>query len=70
MLDVLIETYWNVNITKYNTFFATFIVLIETYWNVNTLTYYVDPVSRRVLIETYWNVNVTHTRLRRSPRRS
>ena len=33
--DVLIETYWNVNLTVNSLRLAFATVLIETYWNVN-----------------------------------
>ena len=38
-IDVLIETYWNVNTFTICIYRFNYIVLIETYWNVN---YYTD----------------------------
>ena len=35
LAQVLIETYWNVNIKKLARVFLLAVVLIETYWNVN-----------------------------------
>ena len=55
--DVLISTYWNVNLSP------TFIdcksrkVLISTYWNVNVQMKYDFEGLVAVLISTYWNVN-------------
>ena len=56
--EVLIETYWNVNIIDLTKAISVLTVLIETYWNVNG-----DYLPRlrpalSVLIETYWNVNL------------
>ena len=35
VIAVLIETYWNVNVTMFFPILTTCFVLIETYWNVN-----------------------------------
>ena len=54
---VLIETYWNVNISGSGLAVPCVIVLIETYWNVNIIVLKFVVFAEAVLIETYWNVN-------------
>ena len=54
---VLIDTWWNVNMTPTAVCAIVLIVLIDTWWNVN-----LDSSSRLssvylVLIDTWWNVN-------------
>ena len=56
---VLIETYWNVNITVELVVAPSVSVLIETYWNVNITREVLPTETAIVLIETYWNVNLT-----------
>ena len=56
-MQVLIETYWNVNIYVVELLERVVRVLIETYWNVNRTSSSLVNNSSFVLIETYWNVN-------------
>ena len=58
---VLIETYWNVNMSKQNGLIPGKDVLIETYWNVNIHWPHGIRNVSSVLIETYWNVNILVT---------
>ena len=57
LVEVLIETYWNVNSLTAVGSSSRERVLIETYWNVNTLEDVIEQTGTTVLIETYWNVN-------------
>ena len=57
-LEVLIDTWWNVNQQYHIQEMLTQLVLIDTWWNVNTLTVSVMPDSIKVLIDTWWNVNM------------
>ncbi len=56
-VEVLIETYWNVNTRVQELLDASIAVLIETYWNVNKAYRTRNITTIAVLIETYWNVN-------------
>ena len=56
---VLIDTWWNVNITYPLLVLTLFLVLIDTWWNVNKGTEEFTAVKELVLIDTWWNVNVT-----------
>ena len=57
VLNVLIDTWWNVNIHKGDVSKGTANVLIDTWWNVNFAYYrFIDAVLT-VLIDTWWNVN-------------
>ncbi len=44
-IEVLIETYWNVNETFFEKACKFFKVLIETYWNVNHCSSHCCPES-------------------------
>ena len=56
-LEVLIDTWWNVN-TITNTRSATEqMVLIDTWWNVNVKPLATVSLGLTVLIDTWWNVN-------------
>ena len=57
-MQVLIETYWNVNENTVGAHATGCNVLIETYWNVNFFAGWNLLRHFEVLIETYWNVNV------------
>ena len=51
---VLIETYWNVNVTVGEEDGVPYLVLIETYWNVNDgltapIPRYFDRINRNIL---------------------
>ena len=59
LLDVLIETLWNVNMKKFNEKYGACRVLIETLWNVNIGAKTYSRKEPNVLIETLWNVNLT-----------
>ena len=54
---VLIELYWNVNVSEAEELINAIIVLIELYWNVNLFMLKRACYWRVVLIELYWNVN-------------
>ena len=57
MMEVLIETYWNVKSgADPLTVNSLRLVLIETYWNVKDGNDHWIDALRYVLIETYWNV--------------
>ena len=56
---VLIETYWNVNLSSARDSVVPLSVLIETYWNVNQDFFDKLNEEFNVLIETYWNVNLS-----------
>ena len=58
LVQVLIDTWWNVNKFSNASFLHAKRVLIDTWWNVNTLLH--EPLFRtdHVLIDTWWNVNV------------
>ena len=45
VVDVLIETYWNVKSGKYTNAYFVGHVLIETYWNVKKETKVIDKSS-------------------------
>ncbi len=58
-IEVLIDTWWNVNV-----FFDLLLdsegeVLIDTWWNVNVGAAGLCYVPDVVLIDTWWNVNWT-----------
>ena len=54
---VLIELYWNVNLSvRYENAYEV-MVLIELYWNVNKSKKKKSTTPASVLIELYWNVN-------------
>ena len=54
---VLIELYWNVNVSEAEELINAIIVLIELYWNVNLFMLKRACYWRVVLIELDWNVN-------------
>ena len=56
--EVLISTYWNVNLNFTAFASAAIHVLISTYWNVNWFNNNATDWVFRVLISTYWNVNI------------
>ena len=56
--DVLIDTWWNVNITIVRFAVSQSQVLIDTWWNVNYDEGYTEKTLKRVLIDTWWNVNI------------
>ena len=60
---VLIDTWWNVNVSFIFSSSKSPTVLIDTWWNVNVYLY--DPflTSYTVLIDTWWNVNVATVRM-------
>ena len=56
-LQVLIDTWWNVNIPLINLSFGENAVLIDTWWNVNISKRATTLLLSYVLIDTWWNVN-------------
>ena len=58
VIQVLIETYWNVKFDEISRSSLVVRVLIETYWNVKLDVRIDDPQYHIVLIETYWNVKL------------
>ena len=42
LTDVLIDTWWNVNLNILSIIIIFFIVLIDTWWNVNEIEYFRD----------------------------
>ena len=54
--NVLIETLWNVKVSKYLPSCTVTTVLIETLWNVKLHIWRTTNQTRLVLIETLWNV--------------
>ena len=55
--SVLIDTWWNVNISALVRLNCDCDVLIDTWWNVNMQTIESMFVNDCVLIDTWWNVN-------------
>ena len=54
---VLLDTWWNVNLTSTGYVRRDFRVLIDTWWNVNVGDITGLTVFEGVLIDTWWNVN-------------
>ena len=54
---VLIDTWWNVNISRISPTGKATKVLIDTWWNVNTNVTSNIAGRCEVLIDTWWNVN-------------
>ena len=57
--DVLIDTWWNVNMLPLCVSSKVSVVLIDTWWNVNKDAGKLRAALIDVLIDTWWNVNVT-----------
>ena len=57
-LQVLIDTWWNVNDGSDTLSNILSTVLIDTWWNVNALPLKGSYSFAVVLIDTWWNVNV------------
>ena len=55
--QVLIDTWWNVNIAITIMVIWYLSVLIDTWWNVNTNKLGAGVEAVEVLIDTWWNVN-------------
>ena len=55
--NVLIDTWWNVNVKRSNRTYLRFFVLIDTWWNVNKASDIASFLKLFVLIDTWWNVN-------------
>ena len=55
---VLIDTWWNVNVTMFTGDKSNYGVLIDTWWNVNDDQILINQGVHTVLIDTWWNVNV------------
>ena len=56
-VDVLIDTWWNVNDEARDLLLILPYVLIDTWWNVNYKNRRLCTGGRHVLIDTWWNVN-------------
>ena len=54
---VLIDTWWNVNLSTVIDLNTSLKVLIDTWWNVNVLYVHYFFIIVLVLIDTWWNVN-------------
>ena len=54
---VLIDTWWNVNISPQVKLVDADTVLIDTWWNVNMRLLRSPTLLLLVLIDTWWNVN-------------
>ena len=57
-VEVLIDTWWNVNTSDNFQVSSADKVLIDTWWNVNTLQSIDAKTDSTVLIDTWWNVNM------------
>ena len=57
--NVLIDTWWNVNVLNLTDVTNSDKVLIDTWWNVNSVIGCSCGCSGSVLIDTWWNVNTT-----------
>ena len=55
--EVLIDTWWNVNVVAEPKTESEPTVLIDTWWNVNILDLLNPIINLIVLIDTWWNVN-------------
>ena len=55
--NVLIDTWWNVNISSITFDGECILVLIDTWWNVNVVESKTESEPTGVLIDTWWNVN-------------
>ena len=55
---VLIDTWWNVNLTRSSKKKDGNSVLIDTWWNVNIIDTSKMTLNDIVLIDTWWNVNI------------
>ena len=60
LIYVLIDTWWNVNVSKALHISDRFSVLIDTWWNVNNKCDIVLKSTPFVLIDTWWNVNYSY----------
>ena len=58
LLQVLIDTWWNVNELIHAVQCTGDLVLIDTWWNVNVMVSMTVLTTVIVLIDTWWNVNV------------
>ena len=56
-VQVLIDTWWNVNLTRSSKKKDGNSVLIDTWWNVNIIDTSKMTLNDIVLIDTWWNVN-------------
>ena len=56
-MQVLIDTWWNVNLSTTDVAASVKLVLIDTWWNVNSSEQCCYSGANRVLIDTWWNVN-------------
>ena len=56
-IKVLIDTWWNVNLTEKVKKVSVSMVLIDTWWNVNVVVLGKIRFYQSVLIDTWWNVN-------------
>ena len=56
-LEVLIDTWWNVNVLYKKPRIYDDGVLIDTWWNVNRKKFSAIWKNSIVLIDTWWNVN-------------
>ena len=54
---VLIDTWWNVNVSSLKKPLGNGSVLIDTWWNVNVFPANLSDTMHIVLIDTWWNVN-------------
>ena len=61
--NVLIDTWWNVNLQKPCSPLLVKCVLIDTWWNVNINFSGKMAQMTTVLIDTWWNVNLFHLRI-------
>ena len=59
--NVLIDTWWNVNMSICSLVKLSPTVLIDTWWNVNFHSLDLQLRLFLVLIDTWWNVNVLVT---------
>ena len=56
-IGVLIDTWWNVNLSRKQSLTVNPLVLIDTWWNVNVVSAGCVIFKKLVLIDTWWNVN-------------
>ena len=63
LMNVLIDTWWNVNKVRAKVFEEGKAVLIDTWWNVNLTWSRTETLQTWVLIDTWWNVNSIRTLL-------